>query len=143
MIKKYILAVLITAGSLLASEINWAKDYHAAMLESQKQNKPVLYIISRDTCKYCVMLKDTTLKDKTVIDELNKNFISVISWTNENDFIPDDLARATPGLPGIWFLEPNGEPMFRPVLGYLDNNRFLEALSIVKKEFGKDSKDDK
>jgi thioredoxin-related protein len=140
MIKKIILATLLIASSLFGAEVNWAKDYHEGIIASKKDNKPVLFIISRDTCKYCVLLKDTTLRDESVIKALNKDFISVTSWTNENDYIPDDLARATPGLPGIWFLKPDGEPMFQPILGYMDKSKFLEALAIVQSEFKKESK---
>ncbi len=140
MFKKYVFILLMIITSLFSAEVNWAKDYHEAMLQAQKEDKVVLFIISRDTCKYCVLLKDTTLKNETVVKVLNEDFISVVAWTNENDFIPDELRSNTPGLPGIWFLQPDGEPMFNPVMGYVKKDRFLEALSIVQEEYKKINK---
>jgi hypothetical protein len=49
--------------------------------------------------------------------------------------MPRELYR--PGTPAIWFLLPSGEPMFEPVMGAIDANNFLKALSIVEKEFNK------
>jgi len=139
MFKKLILVILITS-SAFAFEVNWAKDYKSGIAEATKQHKPVLFIISRDTCKYCLMLDKQTLKDEKVIKALNADFIAIRSWTNENDYIPTDIARNTPGLPGIWFLASDGEPLFRPMLGYVAKDKFLEALAIVHTAFQKQSK---
>lgn len=127
-------------ASLVASEVHWAKDYNSGIAKATKENKPVLFVISRDTCKYCIMLDNQTLKDAKVVKALNENFVAIRSWTNEGDYIPDDLARYTPGLPGIWFLTPKGEPMFRPMLGFIEKEKFKEALAIIYTEFKKQNK---
>ncbi len=137
---KNIIMMLLIASSIYATEVNWAKDYKSGIAKAKKENKPVLFIISRDTCKYCVMLDNETLKDEKVAKALNKDFIAIRSWTNEGDYIPEDLARYTPGLPGIWFLTQNGEPMFRPMLGFIEKDRFLESLAIIYAEFKKQNK---
>jgi len=136
MFKKIILGVLL-AASLFGAEVHWAKDYQSGLLQAQKEHKPVLFIISRDTCKYCVLLDNTTLKDPAVVAELNKNFVAIRSWTNEGDYIPMEIAQNTPGLPGIWFLYPDGLPMYRPLLGYLKADSFMQALQTVEAEFKK------
>ncbi|WP_457746742.1 thioredoxin family protein [Sulfurimonas sp.] len=139
MFKKIILAIIMLTLSLSAAEVKWAKDYKSGMQEALKQNKPVLFIISRDTCKYCVLLDNTTLQDDKVVQELNKNFITIRSWTNEGDYIPAVLSQNTPGLPGIWFLYPNGNPMYQPLLGYVKAPDFFGALKTVESEFQKNS----
>ncbi len=131
--KIIIYMVLFVATSLLASEIHWAKDYHEGVKESQKTDKPMLVVYSRHTCKYCVQLNNTTFKDAKVIQYLNENFVSIISYSDENDFIPPALR--TPSTPTIWFLFPTTEPMFQPILGAVDAKNFYNALQIVKKEF--------
>lgn len=133
MFKKLILALLLVASSLLANEINWAKDFASAIKEATAQNKPVLFVYSRHTCKYCVLLENTTFKDEKVIEALSKDFISVVSYTDENDYTPRELL--TPGTPALWFLMPSGQPMFQPLMGAIDANNFLNALKIVKEEF--------
>lgn len=132
---KILVMLFIGVVSVFASGIKWEKDYHSALVEAKKQNKPVLFISSRHTCKYCVMLEETTFQDKRVIKGLNKDFISVTSYSDERDYMPRELWR--PGTPAIWFLLPSGEPMFEPVMGAIDAKSFLQALDIVKEEFKK------
>ncbi|UCM99723.1 DUF255 domain-containing protein [Sulfurimonas sp. SWIR-19] len=134
-----VLAFVLTT-SLMADEIHWAKNYQEGMAQAQKEHKPVLFIISSHSCKYCLLLDKTTLKDEKVVQKINKNFIAVRSWTDKRDYIPAVLAQNTPGLPGIWFLLPNGDPMFQPLLGYAKKDVFLQALEIVQKEFNTNQK---
>ncbi len=133
--KILIYVALLFATSLMAAEVNWAKDFQSGLKLAKEQNKPMLFVISRDTCKYCVILKNTTFKDEKVTTVLNKDFISVTSWINEHDYIPEELF--TPGLPGIWFLKPSGEPLFQPLMGAQSVDKFLYVLELVKEEFNK------
>jgi len=133
MLKKIILMMFLLGTSLVASEIKWAKDFESGIKESTAKNKPVLFVFSRHTCKYCVILDETTFKDKKVVEALNKDFVSIVSYTDENDYTPKELWR--PGTPALWFLMPDGEPMFQPLMGAIDANNFLKALELVKEEF--------
>ncbi len=144
MFKKIIMAVLLVGSAVFAQDgVHWAKDFQSGIAQATKEQKPVLFIISRDTCKYCVLLDNTTLKDPVVVQKLNKNFVAIRSWTNEGDYIPRELAQNTPGLPGIWFLKENGQPMYAPLLGYVKKDAFAEALDIVKHEYDKQKKEKK
>jgi len=122
----------------MANEINWAKDFDTGIAKAIKENKPVLFVYSRHTCKYCIILEETTLSDKQVIKDLNKHFISIIAYSDEQDAMPRELWR--PGTPTLWFLKPNGEAMFQPIVGAIDASSFIKALEIVKKEFNKTKK---
>ena len=81
--------------------------FEILIAEAKKANKPVLFVSSRHSCKYCVVLDETTFKDKRVIEELNKSFVSIIAYSDENDYMPRELWQ--PGTPAIWFLEPSAE----------------------------------
>jgi len=131
--KIIIYLTLLFATSLMAAEINWAKDYDAGVKEAARFVKPVLFISSRHSCKFCVILDETTLKDERVVKALNKDFISVISYSDDNDYMPQKLYH--PGTPAIWFLLPNGEPMYQPIMGAITADNFIEALGVVKREF--------
>ena len=132
--RKILIYLIITfATTLLASEINWAKDFKAGIKEASRFNKPVLFVSSRHTCKFCVILDNTTFKDKKVIEALNKDFVSIISYSDEQDYMPRELFQ--PGTPAIWFLLPSGEPMYQPLMGAMDAVNFLKAVAIVKDEF--------
>ncbi|MEA1892559.1 MAG: DUF255 domain-containing protein [Campylobacterota bacterium] len=126
---------LLLATTIMADSINWAKDYQSGIKQAIKENKPMFFVISRDTCKYCVILKKTTFKDKKVIEALNKDYISIIAQIDENDYVPKDLYA--PGLPALWFLKEDGTPLFQPLMGMIESNDFLEALRIVNEEFSK------
>ena len=133
--KFFIYLILGIAVTLGASEIKWAKDFNTGIAEAKKANKPVLFVSSRHSCKFCVVLDETTFKDKKVIEELNKNFVSIISYSDENDYMPKELWQ--PGTPAIWFLEPSAEPMYQPLMGAVDAENLLKALAIVQEEFNK------
>lgn len=133
--KNFIYLLLLVSATLFASGVNWAKDYQSAMIASQKQNKPVMFIHSRHSCKWCVFLDETTFADKKIIKLLNKDFIAVTSYTDENDYTPKELY--TPGTPTIWFLYPDGQIMFEPIMGAMKPKDFLPVLKIVKTEFDK------
>lgn len=124
---------LVFTTSLFAAQIHWEKDFYSGVKEASAQNKPVLFVFSRHTCKYCVLLEETTFRDEKVVKALNKDFISIVSYTDEQDYTPRELWR--PGTPTIWFLNPKGEPMFQPLVGAVDSQNFLKALAIVKEEF--------
>lgn len=136
MIKFLTSILLVLVLNVSASEINWVADYNKGLEAAKKVNKPVLFVSSRHTCRYCVQLDETTFKDKRVIQELNKDFVSVISYSDDNDYLPKELWR--PGTPAIWFLLPSGEPMYQPLMGAMDAENFLKALSIVKEDFNKE-----
>ena len=137
MIKKIVLLVFLTITSLVASEVNWAKDYKSGIEKAKKTDKPVLFIYSRHTCKYCTILEETTLRDTRVVKALNKDYISIIAFSDDNDFIPREILRESRGTPAIWFLLPSGEPMYAPIPGAIGAEQFLEALAIVKTTFDK------
>lgn len=138
MYKIFMYLLLICAVGLNASEIKWEEDYNAGLQEANKINKPVLFVSSRHTCRYCIQLNETTFKDKRVIKELNRDFVSVISYSDEDDYLPKELWQ--PGTPAIWFLLPDGTPMYQPLMGAMNADNFLKALSIVKKDFNEGQK---
>ena len=135
--KKILLILLFVVSSLFATEIHWAKDFQTGIKEATAKNKPVLFVFSRHSCHYCKVLDETTFRDKTVIKALNQDFVSIVSYTDEKDYTPRELWR--PGTPTLWFLNPNGEPMFQPIVGAVGAKSFLKALALVKIEFDKTS----
>jgi thioredoxin-related protein len=138
MIKKILMALILMWGAANASSIHWEKDYQAALTKAKMSSKPAMFIVSNHNCRYCVMLEKKTLTDELVVNALNRDFISVIAYVDDRDYVPNDLF--TGGTPTIWFLKPDGEPMFQPLMGALDAENFIKALSIVHDEFAKTKK---
>lgn len=132
---KFIISILILSSALFASGVKWQKDLKETLATATKVNKPVLFVSSRHSCKYCVILEEKTFGDKRVSKALNEDFVSFTSWSDEGDIVPQELWR--PGTPAIWFLLPNGEPMYQPLMGAVGPEDFLSALAIVKEEYNK------
>ncbi|MBN2815269.1 MAG: thioredoxin family protein [Campylobacterales bacterium] len=135
---KILTAVLLLTSMLFADSISWQKNFKSGVEAAIKLNKPIMFVSSRHTCKYCVILEQTTFSNKDVISGLNKDFVSIISYSDEQDYMPRELWR--PGTPAIWFLYPNGTPMYQPIMGAIDENNFLRAMGIVKNEFANTTK---
>lgn len=133
MIKKLLLTLLLLSISLYASEVKWAKDYHEGLKKAKELNKPIMFVSSRHTCKYCVILDNTTFKNAMITKELNDNFISIVAYSDEKDYMPQELWR--PGTPAIWFLNSDGVPMFQPIMGAVGVKDFLNIVPQVKQEF--------
>ncbi len=131
--RKIALIAFMLTSMLYASPINWAADYQSAVKQATKETKPILFISSRHTCKYCVILEKTALSDPKNVNELNRNFVSVVSYSDEGDYLPKELWR--PGTPAIWFLDEKGEPLFQPIMGAIDAENFYKALMIVEQTY--------
>jgi len=131
--RKIIILAFLLASSLMASQINWAKDYNSAIATAKKEHKPVMFVISRHTCKYCKILEQTTFSDARVIEALNKDFVSVVSYTDERDYIPAGMYQGS--TPSTWFLLSDGEPMYQAVVGAIGADNFLGGLQTVKAKF--------
>ncbi len=131
--RKTVLLFLMVTSMLCASPINWTPDFKSGVAKATKENKPIMFISSRHTCKYCVILEKTALSDPKIINELNRNFVTVVSYSDEGDYLPANLWR--PGTPAIWFLDEKGEPLFQPIMGAIDAENLYRALTIVKEEY--------
>ena len=137
--RKIILYIaILVATSLMADEIHWAKDFQSGIETAQKENKPVLFIISKHSCPPCKLLAATTYKDERVIKMLNENFVSIIAHTDERDAMPRSLFLGV--TPTIWFLKPSSEPMFEAIKGAPSTHNFLYYLGVVKTDFDNNNK---
>ncbi len=133
--KKLFIAALFAAMGVFAQGIHWEKDFKHALVRAKQLHKPIFFVYSRHSCKWCRHLESTTFRDPRVIAALNGSFVNVVSYTDENDYTPRKLML--PGTPGLWFLDSSGEPMFQPVQGAVGASDLLRAIRIVEKEFDK------
>ena len=139
--KIFIFGLLVLATSLFAEGIHWAKDYQSGIDQAMKEKKPVMFVISRHSCKYCVILEQNTFADPRVIKRLNQDYISIISYTDERDYIPRGMY--TGGTPTTWFLASDGQAMFSPVTGARGPEDYMNALQVVQEKFDAISKNGK
>ncbi len=136
--KKVVLGLLLSVSFVFAGEIHWIKDFAAAVATSKKVHKPIIFVATKDGCKYCKMLKTTTLKDKDVVSMINKNFVPLkLNLSHSDSLLPYMLAVYTKGFPTIWFLNEEGKPLFEPVGGFLEAKDMKKVLQIVDNAYNK------
>ena len=131
--KKLLLVLLFGAPLLWGEGIRWEKDYDAAVAKAQQVDKPIFFVFSSHDCKWCRHLEATTFSDSEVIAKLNRDFVNVIAYTDQGDFVPKALWM--PGTPALWFLNPKGQAMFEAIPGAVGAKDFLEATDIVLQAF--------
>jgi len=131
--KNIILGILLSTLTLLGADIKWEKDLSSAVDRAVKEKKPLMVVITKHGCKWCEVLKNETLKDQKVVNELNRNFVAYEAVMEEGT-VPQSLM--TPGTPATWFIKGK-TPMFEPVMGAVGVDDMLYALDEVKKEYAK------
>jgi len=135
--KNILLIVLsLFATVVFAQEIAWEKDFKTAIDRAAKEQKPMMFLLSKHGCRWCVHFEKNTLSDPRVITMLNENFISYVGFASEGGF-PRELL--TGGTPATWFISPQKVPMFQPIMGSMEPNDYLKALNIVLEQVKKDN----
>jgi len=104
-----------------------------ALKVSKEVKKPIFMLIGRNSCRYCVKLKKEVLNDKKILKDLEKNFVVVVHDANR----PVAYKYNTPGIPAIWFLKEDGEPLAQPLVGYVPKINLTASMSNAKTEFKK------
>ena len=134
--KKILLGLLLSVSFVFAGEIHWIKDFKEATQLSKKEHKPIVFIATKDGCKYCTMLKTTTLKDSDVVKTINEKFIPLkINLYHNDALIPYMIAVYTRGFPTIWFLNEEGKALFEPIGGFIKAKDMQNALKIVDETY--------
>ncbi len=107
--------------------INWI-EFDSGMKMAHKSNKPIFLYFYADWCTYCVKLKKTTFKNKTILNYLKNHFISI----KVNTDIEKELATnwKVRGLPTSWFLESDASQI-DSIPGYMDEEQFLTILKYI------------
>ena len=104
-----------------------------AMKKSSQVDKPIFTFVGRENCKYCKILKKNALSDKRVLSSLEKDFVVLVLDANKR--VPNKYY--TPGVPAMWFLSSDGEPMFQAIVGAREANDLLNAFGVVKTTYSK------
>ena len=126
-----IITVCLLAGSALANDIDWQKNYDSALEQAKKEKKLVMVDIYTDWCGWCKKLDRDTYSDKDVQAKLAKNFIAVKinpEKSQKNAQLAEQFGKA--GYPHIVFLDSNGKK-FSEIIGYKPAADFLQKLEQV------------
>ncbi len=123
--------VILTVGisvSFASDALKSSDDFTQAINQAQTENKNIVVIFEQEGCVYCDILKDNTLIDSRVIDELNNNFVLVFVDINEYPELASEYDVY--GTPTISILDSSQQQLGR-IEGYVDADDFLEMLQGV------------
>lgn len=110
-----------------SDNIKWHSFKEGMEFGKMNQKKVFLYFYS-DSCGYCGEMEKVTFKDISVIDILDKNFISVkVNADKERKTASSYNVR---GLPGNWFIREDGE-IISNVPGYIPPDMFFFFLKYI------------
>lgn len=129
------MALLVSPVSVQAGNaIHWLS-YEDGVAAGQKHGKKIFLNFYADWCRYCKKMDRETFKDPSVVDYLNKHFISVKVNSDRNK----QAARqyGVRGLPTTWFLTESGDKIgSRP--GYIPAEDLMVFLRFIQTDSYKD-----
>jgi len=139
--KRICLGVILAAFTLAANatvgraqipvfnpEVKWRTDYNQARREAQEKGLPLVIDFGTRSCRYCVLLDQTTFRDPKVISTMNDRFIPL----KIDAEIEIELSSALhiSSFPTIVLAGPDGK-ILNTIVGYKDSGDFLENLQRV------------
>ena len=126
-VKSMIILFLFTI-MLLAAELGWADGYEEAQKQAVSEKKDILVILTKKTCRWCRKLEKTTLKNKAVINRIQRRYIPVHLTRNKDDYPSGLVAKM---VPVSYFLFSDGTQIMRAVKGYWSAEDYLSIMDDV------------
>jgi len=118
-----------------AIEPDW-QSWSDETLTKAKQNKRFILIdLTAKWCKFCKKMELTTYRDKSVINELNNNYIAIKADEEEYPELASRFAKV--GRPGTIILDSNGQQLITKT-GYIKPQWMLWMLQGTIAEYSTD-----
>jgi len=106
-------------------KLNWDRDVRDAWRSALKFNRPLLVFITMDDCIYCQKMKQTTLQDQHVMDNLRTQFVPVaLNVKDAPDFVRLLTVKT---FPTTVIIETNGD-VIQSISGYKSVHQFRRQL---------------
>lgn len=107
--------------------------YEEAFKAAKAENKPVFILFATEYCRWCRKLKQTTLKDSTIVSRLNKEYV-VLFLDRDKSTYPSKYR--VKGVPAVYFTDKN-EEIFTSMVGYhKDPEDYIKWFDYIQVELG-------
>ena len=127
---KSFLLIFLLLYPLYAEHIRWHSDYEKAHQKALKENKLLMVLLVEKECSLCYKLLKNTFQNQPYIQELNKQFISVIVMKGQKQSYPIELLY-TMIYPSVFFLNEKELFVGENIFGYIDSKAFKEHLNLL------------
>ncbi len=129
--KKIILLIALVFGLNLSADEDL--NIYKAFKKAQEYNRPVYFIVTSSTCKYCYEHLEKTVIPN--VDLIRKDFILALADINKGDKVPKNLPFDG-YTPTTYIIAPNGSLMVSPLKGNFDQKYLHQILQKLYQAYG-------
>jgi len=106
-------------------------NYKEAFIVAKKRNRPVFILFTTKYCRWCIKLKETTLKEQEIIKRLNSEFIVLLLDKSHSEYPSKYRVTAVPSV----YITDKNEEIFTSIVGYHKNpHDYIKWFNYVKVE---------
>ncbi len=117
--------------SLHANHVSWYGDFDKAHQEALKQNKKLMVLLIKKDCEECKETLKTAFLNQKYIEEINRDFISVIVTKDQKASYPIEMLY-TFSYPSLFFLDKTELFICEAIRGDITPQRLKSHLKECK-----------
>lgn len=123
------LALVAPAIAADAAKVAWHRDVESAWKITQEHGRPLLVFVTRESCLYCVQMKEGTYNDVAVAGAVNRSFVPlVIDGSGKSQLLRDLRVSA---YPSTFVISPQAVILDR-IDGYLPPEKLASRLNSLR-----------
>jgi thioredoxin-related protein len=129
--------MLFAAAALLLVQdpaVDWKKDYETALQEAKKGDRYIVVVFGGPDCPPCAKMKETTFKDKAVVDRVNQTYVNV--YVHLDGPHPTAKQFGVEVIPTVFLVTSDGTRV-RKWEGYVGPEEYRKGLDSAVAAFGK------
>ncbi len=125
------LLLCLVLSTLEANHISWSPNFDKAHKEALKQEKKLMVLLIEENSKACQEALKTTFMNQPYIDEINREFISIIVSKNQKSSYPIEMLY-TFTYPTLFFLDNTELFVCEPIRGGISPDKLKSYLERCK-----------
>ncbi|MCX6061409.1 MAG: DUF255 domain-containing protein [Campylobacterales bacterium] len=131
---KKLLALCLLAISVFGADITWNGSYDQALVKAKKEGKPLMVLITSETCRWCRKLESTTLQDDEIVSRINISF-QAVNVTKDKSIYPKNLSAKM--VPMSYFIDPRNGKVLYSIPGFWGTEDYNSILDDAIQKYKK------
>jgi len=128
---RFLVIIFIFIFGLNASNVKWSGNFNTAYKQAIKENKKLMVLLCKQDNHICKKMLKTTFCNQIYIDEINKNYISVIVMKGQKESYPIEMLY-TLLYPVLFILDNKELFICEPLTGKITPDRLQNHLKQCK-----------